>query len=256
MQSSSAALARQALACLDLTSLNDGDDEASVQALCRRAQGPFGTVAAVCVWPGLATAARRWADTRVAVAAVANFPAGRTDIPAALRDVAQIVEAGAQEVDLVLPWRVLRSGDHRSCSELVGAVRKACAGLKLKLIIESGELADAALIAQACRIGIDAGVDFLKTSTGKTPIGATPAAARVMLRSIATDRSAAQRLGFKVSGGVRTMADAAPYMALVREILGDEALQPQRFRIGASALLSDIEAILGRGPAAPVAEGY
>jgi deoxyribose-phosphate aldolase len=129
----------------------------------------------------------------------------------------------------------------------------ACAGRTLKLIIESGDLATPALIHQASLIGLDAGVDFLKTSTGKTATGATPAAARVMLAAIAGHPRGAA-VGFKASGGIRTVADAAVYIALVRELLGADAATPQRLRFGASGLLGDIEAVLagqGAGNQAP-----
>ena len=120
--------ARIALRCLDLTSLNEADDEAAIVRLCARAQGAQGHVAAVCVWPRFAALARRQLPPPIAVAAVANFPAGGTDIAAALRDVQQIVAAGAQEVDVVLPWRALRDGDAAAADALLRAVRQACAG--------------------------------------------------------------------------------------------------------------------------------
>lgn len=246
--------ARLALRCLDLTSLNDGDDEAAVSRLCARAQGRFGNVAAVCVWPRFAAFARRQLPASIGVAAVANFPAGGTDIDAALRDVRQIVDAGAQEVDVVLPWRALRDGDLAAADALLRAVREASAGLRLKVILETGELQDAALIARAAQLALDAGADMLKTSTGKTPHGATPAAAEGMLHAIAAHPAARGHAGLKVSGGIRRVADALPYIALCRQHLGEAALQPQRLRIGASALLNDIEAVLG-GQAAPAAQG-
>ncbi|HYN61160.1 MAG TPA: deoxyribose-phosphate aldolase, partial [Rubrivivax sp.] len=129
------AAARIALRCLDLTSLNEGDGPAEVARLCQRAQGPFGAVAAVCVWPHLAALARAQLPPPIAVAAVANFPAGGTDIDAALREVRQIVEAGAQEVDVVLPWRALLAGDAAAAQQLVHAVRAASNGLRLKVIL-------------------------------------------------------------------------------------------------------------------------
>lgn len=238
--------ARTALACLDLTSLNDGDDAAAIAALCAKAAGPAGAPAALCVWPRLVAAARAGAPAGVRVAAVANFPAGGTDLAAALAEVRAIVAAGGDEVDLVLPWRALLAGDEAAAAALVAAVRAACPGRTLKLIIESGELGTAEAIAAACRIGLDAGVDFLKTSTGKTPHGATPEAARVMLAAIAAHPRGAQ-VGFKASGGIRSVADAAVYIALVRELLGAAALGPQRLRFGASGLLADIERVLGAG---------
>lgn len=250
------ASARMALACLDLTSLNDGDTEADIERLCQRAQSPHGSVAAVCVWPRLAAFARAHIPSTIAVAAVANFPDGGTDIERAVRDTAEIVQAGAQEVDVVLPWRQLRSGDHQGPAQLLQAVRKACPSLRLKVIMETGELRDEAAIALACRISLDSGADFLKTSTGKTATSATPQAARVVLNAIAADANARDRVGFKPSGGIRTVADAAGYLWLTQEILGPQALGPQRFRIGASSVLADIESVLSGGPsAAPAAPG-
>jgi len=248
------AAARIALRCLDLTSLNDGDDEAVVTRLCSRARGAHGDVAAVCVWPRLAAFARSRLPKPIAVAAVANFPAGGTDIEAALRDVQQIVDAGAQEVDVVLPWRALRDGDAAAADALLRAVREASVGLRLKVILETGELQDETLISRASGLALDAGAEMLKTSTGKTPQGASPAAAELMLRAIVAHPAARARAGLKVSGGMRRVADALPYVALCRQHLGAAALQPQRFRIGASGLLDDIEAVLG-GTAAPAAEG-
>jgi len=239
--------ARAALACLDLTSLNDDDSAVSIAVLAAKAAGPAGRPAALCVWPRFVAQARAQLAVRgaggVRVAAVANFPAGGTDIDAALREVRQIVFAGADEVDLVLPWRALAAGDASVASALVCAVRRATPGRTLKLIIESGELQTEALVQQACRIGLDEGVDFLKTSTGKTATGATPEAARTMLAAIAAHPRGAQ-VGFKASGGVRKVADAAVYIALVRQILGGAALVPQRLRFGASGLLADIEQVL------------
>jgi len=247
--------ARIALACLDLTSLNDADDQAAITALCARALGPAGAPAALCVWPRFVAQARAALPAMIRVAAVANFPAGATDVAAAVAETQAIVAAGADEVDLVLPWRALRDGDAAGAAALVTAVRAACAGCGLKLIIESGELTTPALIRQACAIGLDAGVDFLKTSTGKRPSGATPAAARLMLQAIAAHPRGAA-VGFKASGGIRTVADAARYIDLVREILGEAALTPQRLRFGASALLGDIEAVLqAAAPGQPAAAG-
>lgn len=244
------ATARLALACLDLTSLNVADTEADVARLCERAQGPHGPVAAVCVWPRFAAFARRHLPANIGVAAVANFPDGSADIERAVRDAGEIVQSGAQEVDVVLPYTRLRQGDETAVSQLLDAVRRACPGLTLKVILETGVLADEALIARAAQLALAAGADFLKTSTGKTPVSATPQAAAVMLRCIAADPQAAGRVGFKPSGGIRSVSDAAVYIALCTQILGSQAVQPRRLRFGASGLLNDIEALLG-GQAAP-----
>jgi deoxyribose-phosphate aldolase len=249
------AAARIALACLDLTSLNDADDAAAISRLCTQAAGPAGRPAALCVWPRFVAQAKREAPAGVRVAAVANFPAGALDVAAAVADARAIVDAGGDEVDLVLPWRALQAGDVAGAAAVVQAVRAACAGRTLKLILESGDLATEALIRQASLIGLDAGVDFLKTSTGKTTTGATPDAAQVMLQAIA-DHPRGAAVGFKASGGVRKVADAAVYIDLVRRILGDAALTPQRLRFGASGLLGDIDAALaGNGPGNTSAAG-
>jgi len=239
--------ARTALACLDLTSLNDADTPADIDKLCARAQGPHGATAAVCVWPRFVRQARALLPATISVAAVANFPDGGRDVQRAVRDTEDIVNAGAQEVDVVFPYR-----DFAHAPALLQAVRSACAGLRLKVILETGELKDPARIAQACRIALDAGADFLKTSTGKTPQSASPEAARVLLGAIAARANARGRVGFKPSGGIRTVADAAIYIALTRELLGAGAVTPARFRIGASGLLNDIEALLS-GAARPAA---
>ena len=247
--------ALMALRCLDLTSLADGHDvaggEADIELLCQRAVGRYGHTAAVCVWPRQAALARSLLPPSVAVAAVANFPDGSSDTQRAVRDTGSIVDAGAQEVDVVMPWR-----DLQAAPALLSAVRRACPGLLLKVILETGDLHDEALIQQAARMALDAGADFLKTSTGKRPIAATPAAARLLLASIATDPQARSRVGFKPAGGIRTVADAALYLQLTSDMLGMNALTPKRFRIGASGLLADIEAVLAGAVAAPNISTY
>jgi deoxyribose-phosphate aldolase len=251
--------ARIALACLDLTSLNDGDTETDVRALCERASGPYGMVAAVCVWPRFAHLARQRSPAAVKVAAVANFPAGSTDVERTRRDVGTIVQAGAQEVDVVLPYRALLAGDEAACAAVLRVTRHACEGLTLKVILETGELRSATSIERAARLALAEGADFLKTSTGKTPVSATLEAAAVMLRVITSDASAKARVGFKAAGGIRKVADAAPYIDAVTQALGAAAATPARFRIGASSLLADIEAVLAGtspAPAQPSNDSY
>lgn len=242
-------IARQALACLDLTSLIDGQDregglehDGDIEQLCLRAIGPAwrnGATAAVCIWPRQVALARSLLPAGIHVAAVANFPDGSSDISRALRDTAQIAEAGAQEVDVVLPYL-----DLAAAPSLLAAVRRECSGLTMKVILETGEIGAASRIRQAARIALDAGADFLKTSTGKRPVAATPEAARLLLTAIAEDPAARDRVGFKPAGGIRTVADAALYIDLTAKLLGAAAITPARFRIGASGLLNDIEAVL------------
>jgi len=241
-----------ALACLDLTSLNDGDTPADIEALCKKAIGAAnrGHTAAVCVWPRFAALARSLLPADVAVAAVANFPDGGTDIARAVADTQAIVAAGAQEVDVVIPYR-----DLDAAPALLAAVRAACPGLKLKVILETGELQDPALIRRACDIALAAGADFLKTSTGKVKTNATLEAAELMLQAIAEGGAATAHVGFKPAGGIRTVADAGAYIALTQRYLGE--VNAQRFRIGASGVLADIEAVLaGQAGAGAPASGY
>lgn len=238
--------ARLSLSCLDLTDLNEHSSEADVEGLCWRALGADGAlppVAAVCVWPRLAAFARAQLPPSIAVATVVNFPGGDQPPESVLREVEQVLQAGAQELDCVLPYRRLLAGDAAACADMLKSVRAASAGLVLKVILETGELQRPELIAQASQIALDLGADFLKTSTGKTPQGASVEAARIMLQSISA-HSRAQRLGFKASGGLRTMADVLPYLDLVQEILGPKALAPSRFRLGASSLWDDIAQLL------------
>lgn len=243
--------ARTALQCLDLTSLNDGDSAEDIAALCARAVGTpvRGSVAAVCVWPRFAAQARAALPDNIRVAAVANFPDGSLDLPRTLAEIDEIVQAGAQEVDVVLPYRALLKGQSAEVAEFLGEVRHATRPLTLKVIIESGELGSAERIAEATRLALMAGADFVKTSTGKTKVSATPQAARTMLQEIAASGLGAA--GFKASGGIRSVAEARQYLQLAAEALGPEALNPRRLRFGASGLLTDIDAVLaGQGGAA------
>ncbi len=244
------ASARLALSCLDLTSLNVQDTETDIATLCARAEGRYGSVAAVCVWPRLAAFARTQLPPSIAVAAVANFPEGSADVDRVLREIGAIVQSGAQEVDLVLPYAQLLAGEYSAVSGMLHAARQASQGLILKVILETGALMGREHILLASRLSLDGGADFLKTSTGKTSISATPEAARVMLDVIVADPQAAAHVGLKPSGGIRTVTDAAVYIALTEELLGSAALTPLRFRLGASSVLTDIEAVLSGQPSA------
>ena len=247
-------VARLALQCLDLTSLNDADTAADIDALCQRARSPFGSVAAVCVWPRFVAQARSLLPASIQVAAVANFPTGARSIALVLADIQEIVGSGGNEVDVVLPYRALMYGQAAECAGFLAQVRAASRPLALKVIIESGVLATPELIAQATQLALAAGADFVKTSTGKTPVSATIEAATVMLREIAA--SGLANAGFKASGGIRSVQDAKVYLELVASTLGDAALTSRRFRFGASGLLNDIEAVLGGQASAPTNSAY
>jgi deoxyribose-phosphate aldolase len=242
--------ARQLLAALDLTSLNDADTPDTIATLCRRAQSPFGPVAAVCVWPRFVAQARASLPAGIRVAAVANFPHGGLDTAATLAEIDAIAQAGAQEIDVVLPYQALMQGKVAEVAEFLAEVRHASQPLVLKVIIESGELKTDALIRRATQLALNAGADYIKTSTGKTPVSATPQAAQAMLQEIAASGLGAA--GFKASGGIRTVVDGQAYVALCQDWLGST----QHLRIGASSLLDDIEAVLGGTAATPSANGY
>lgn len=239
-----------AMSCLDLTELGEACTAPDIERLCQRAVGAPGVlpaVAAVCVWPTWVAAARAALPSTVAVAAVVNFPGGEQDLDTTLSELEQLRIGGASEVDCVWPHRRWRSGDHGGALALMRAVRDACPGLRLKVILESGTWDDAADLRRACDAALDAGADFLKTSTGKVPQGASLAAAQLMLDAIAA-RPDGARLGLKPSGGLRTLADVLPYLQLVRSRRGAHGLDPAHFRIGASALWSDLARHLGHLP--------
>ena len=238
-------LAARLLPLLDLTTLGEDDTPARVEALCASARGPHGFPAAVCIYPEHVTSVRRALQgTPVKVATVVNFFDGGEDAGRVARETRRAIAAGADEIDMVLPHAALRRGDRATAEAAVRACREACgSGIALKLIIESGELATPALIREASELGLAAGVDFLKTSTGKVPVNATPEAAAIMLDAIA---QAGGRCGFKAAGGIRTLADGQRYLQLAADRLGDDWATPARFRIGASALFDEITAALAQ----------
>lgn len=237
-------LARQVLGLLDLTRLGEDDTPAQIEALCARAVGPQGQVAAVCVYPEHVTTARRaLAGSGVKIASVVNFPDGGEDPGRVERETRRAIAAGADEIDMVLAWRALQRGEAAIARAGVDACRAACGpGIALKLILETGELATPELIRTAAELGLEAGVDFLKTSTGKVPVNATLDAAEILLDAIAARGG---QCGFKAAGGVRTLDEASAYVALAERRLGADWVTAAHFRIGASALLDAITTELG-----------
>lgn len=233
-------LVRRAIGLIDLTSLKGGEPSAEIEALCRRAVEH--RTAAVCVYAEAVPAARPvLAGSAVRLATVANFPAGGDDIAAAAEETAAAVAAGADEVDVVAPIGALLEGDVGLVGELIATCRAAAGpDITLKVILETGILREPDLITAAARAAVMAGVDFLKTSTGKSEVGATLEAAATLL---AVCREAHGRVGFKAAGGIRTAADAAAYLHLADAIMGQDWANPRTFRFGASSLLDDL---LGR----------
>ena len=239
--------AQRALQLMDLTTLNDNDTDAIVIALCRQAKTAAGMTAAVCVYPRFVPVARQTlreigaADVRVAT--VTNFPHGNDNIEIAVAETKAAVAYGADEVDVVFPYRALMAGNRDVGSELVKACKAACGEhVLLKVIIESGELGTPELIRSASEIAIAAGADFIKTSTGKVPVNATLEAAKIMLQVIKEKNPA---VGFKAAGGVKNAAQAAEYLGLAATVLGDEWISARTFRFGASSLLADLLTTLG-----------
>jgi deoxyribose-phosphate aldolase len=249
-QSSEEAVARRALQCLDLTDLSEKGSDQAIDALCAKASTPHGPVAAVCVWPQFVSRARAaLKGTPVHIATVVNFPAGGEDVDRVTDDLHEALGDGANEIDLVLPYRALRRGELEKASAMVEAVRDVVDQDRLlKVILETGELRHPALIETASRIAIDAGADFIKTSTGKTAVSATPEAAEIMLNVI---KASGRPVGLKPSGGIRTVADARIYLDLADRIMGPDWATPRTFRIGASSVYDAlVAAIEGRaGPA-------
>jgi deoxyribose-phosphate aldolase len=239
-------LALRLMPLLDLTRLGDDDTPPQIDALCAAALAAKPAPAAVCVYPEHVTTARRaLGDAGIRVATVVNFPEGEGSPARIQRETRRAIAAGADEVDLAFDYHAFLRGDVARARDGVVACRDACGtGIALKLILETGVLADDALIRQASQIGIDAGVDFLKTSTGKVAVNATLPAATAMLDAIETSGG---RCGLKVSGGLRTLGDVVPYLALVEARMGPGWATPERFRIGASALFTALlDALHGR----------
>jgi deoxyribose-phosphate aldolase len=226
------AVARRALPLLDLTDLGDSCTETKIDTLCRDARS--GGVAAICIWPRFITqSVRALKGTGIRVATVINFPAGGEDCARAADDAAEALRDGADEIDLVLPYRAFLRGDAAIARDMVEAVRDVCRAATLKVILETGEIVDPAQIRAASRLALEAGADFLKTSTGKSPVSATPEAAEAMLAEI---RASSRPAGLKVSGGLRSVADAATYLALADRTMGAGWVGPKTFRLGASSL--------------------
>jgi deoxyribose-phosphate aldolase len=239
-------IAQRALRCLDLTDLTDTCTDQAIDALCRKALDPRGPVAAVCVWPQFVKRAQEsLKGSPVRIATVVNFPAGGEEVGRVTDDVQEALSDGANEIDLVLPYGAVRRGDLTIATEMVEAVRDLVdQGRLLKVILETGELKDAQLIETASRLSIGAGADFIKTSTGKTPVSATPEAAEIMLKTI---KASGRNVGLKPSGGIRTIADAKIYLDLADRIMGPGWATPKTFRIGASSVYDTlIAAIEGR----------
>ncbi|MBB4567744.1 deoxyribose-phosphate aldolase [Rhizobium leucaenae] len=245
-----------ALSLLDLTNLKDDCTPAQIETLCARAQSPYGNTAAICIWPRFVAQARGilGTDHAVRIATVVNFPAGDMEVADVAAEAREAIADGADEIDLVIPYRALLAGNEQAVTDMVAAVRAECTGpVLLKTILETGELKDVALIRRASELAIEAGSDFIKTSTGKVAVNATLEAADIMLRAI---RQSGRKVGFKPAGGISSVADAALYLSLAETIMAPDWAMPSTFRFGASSLLDDILNVLGGGQSTAAASGY
>ena len=245
-----ASVAARVLRLIDLTNLSEDCTEDDVVELCARAHGVHGSVAAVCVWPRFVSrAVKELAGTGVKVATVVNFPRGDDSVDDVLGMVKRCVGEGADEIDLVIPYEKLRDqvdGDgDRAVVHLVAKVKESLpADRLLKVILETGELRDQVLVERAARLAVASGADFIKTSTGKTPVSATPEAVETMLTVLRESPRIDRRVGIKPSGGIRSVAEAAGYLAIADRIMGPDWVTPETFRFGASGLLDAVESEL------------
>ena len=230
----------QILSLLDLTSLNEDDTPAVIDALCSNATQSIGKVAAVCVYPPFVAQcrARLPASSGINVATVVNFPSGNEPLADVLAQTQHALADGTNEIDLVFPYQALQQGNADAgtemCSQIATLVHQHSGSLKV--ILETGALSPEH-IAQAAQIAIAAGADFLKTSTGKIAHGASLEASAILLDQIA---QAKQPVGLKISGGVRDIATAQAYIAQAAAKMGADWVQPENFRIGASSLLNEL----------------
>jgi deoxyribose-phosphate aldolase len=239
-----------AISMIDLTTLEGQDTPGKVRAMCAKAKHPdptdptVPTVAAVCVYPDLAhVAAAELKGTGIHVASVATaFPSGRASLDVKLADVRSAIAAGADEIDMVIDRGAFLAGEYRLVFDEIAAVHEVC-GEKahLKVILETGELVTLDNVRRASWLAMLAGADFIKTSTGKVSPAATLPVALVMLEAVRDYReSHGRQVGVKAAGGIRTAKDAIRYLVLVNETAGDDWLDPDWFRLGASSLLNDL----------------
>ncbi|WP_320200281.1 deoxyribose-phosphate aldolase [Agrobacterium sp. rho-13.3] len=245
-----------ALSLLDLTNLKEDCTPEQIAALCQKAHTQYGNTAAICIWPRFVAQARAaFGDNHtIRIATVVNFPSGDLDMATVVAETERAIRDGADEIDLVIPYKKFIAGDETAVAEMVAAVRKASiAPVLLKVILETGELKDKTLIRRASEIAIAEGADFIKTSTGKVTVNATLEAADIMLQAI---RDSKKKVGFKPAGGIGTVADATLYLRLAETIMQPNWAMPSTFRFGASGVLDDILNVLAGGEPAKASSGY
>jgi deoxyribose-phosphate aldolase len=238
-----------AVRCMDLTTLEGSDTPGKVAALCAKAIRPkpgdasIPSVAALCVYPArVADAVTHLRGSGVHIASVATaFPSGQSFTSVKVAETREAVEAGADEIDMVIDRGAFLSGDYQRVYDEIVAVKEVCGSAHLKVILETGELGSYDAVRRASILAMAAGADFIKTSTGKVQPAATLPVSLVMMESIRDFvRETGRAVGFKAAGGIRTSKQAIAYVVLLYETLGAEWMTPERFRLGASTLLNDV----------------
>ena len=230
---------RKIVSLIDLTNLNDHCDQAAIEVLCTQTETPAGRVAAVCVWPSFVAAARLCLGKHspVEIATVVNFPGGDEDLQTTCAAIDNALHDGATEIDYVLCYKKLIDGDTTGAGNALKEVRQQTPDhIQLKVILETGVLKTDELIRNAAQIALDQGADFIKTSTGKVPVNATPQAATLMFDAIEQSK---RHAGFKAAGGIKSIDDAIVYTTMAEERFGADWVVPANFRFGASSLLKD-----------------
>lgn len=248
----------KAISCMDLTTLSPQDTPSKVKRLCDKAKSPIRkdiqkalgietlgiTTGAVCVYHDLIkVAVEALKGTDIPVAAVSTgFPAGQSSSPTRLEEIKDSVAAGAKEIDIVISRGLVLTGQWQALYDQVKAFKAACGDAHMKTILGTGDISTLGNVAKASMVAMMAGSDFIKTSTGMEAVNATLEVSLVMCRMIRQYHNLTGfRVGFKPAGGISTAKDAINYLVLIKEELGDDWLNPNMFRFGASSLLGDIE---------------
>ncbi len=248
----------RAIQCIDLTTLAGDDTAGRVRRLCAKARRPVRedilealgladagiTTGAVCVYPTMVPhAVKALEGSGIPVASVATgFPAGLTPLPLRLAEITYAVEQGAREIDIVITREHVLTQNWSALYDEIAAMREACGDAHMKAILATGDLNTLTNVYRASMVAMQAGSDFIKTSTGKEDVNATLPVSLTMVRAL-RDYGAlsGQSVGFKPAGGLKTAKDALAWLTLMKEELGNRWLEPDLFRIGASSMLGDIE---------------
>ena len=245
-----------AIRCMDLTTLAGDDTEDRVRRLCAKARRPLAdhimeglgidrlTTGAVCVYPTMVGAAVRALEgSGIPVASVATgFPAGLMPLDLRLAEIRYALDQGADEIDIVITRAHVLDGNWSALYEEIAAMREACGAAHMKAILATGDLKTLRNVYKASMVAMQAGADFIKTSTGKEGVNATLPVSLVMVRALRDySQETGYRIGFKPAGGMKTAKDAIAWQILMKEELGNPWLSPALFRLGASSMLGDIE---------------